>query len=199
MVLLTITSEPRNPPLPSLKFNHLEKKNAQSFKKTRHAEVLKSGRSQRDVHSPVNYTWRIHSPDASPTLMQLTDPGQVETNCGDRACWGRERDRHQLLIHGSATALPASPWASHLRLPPLFLFFSLPAPLFSLIVHIYHPVLQQTRSPIPPSGIQSSSSSAGASMRHPRCPWKIGPRDLFSRIVLLVQGSQFGLRFYKLL
>lgn len=68
VVVLAVTSELRNPSLPSLKFNRLEKKSAQSFKETpaspghgpvAHTEVFESGRSQQDLQSPASYTWRI--------------------------------------------------------------------------------------------------------------------------------------------
>lgn len=115
----------------------------------RHTQVLKSGRSQQDMQCPAHYTWRIHSPDASPTLMQPTDPGEMETNSRERACWAG----NGAGISSSSTALPALPWASHLKpfFPPPFLFvFSPPPPFlffpcFFFISYLYHPVLQQTR------------------------------------------------------
>lgn len=68
VVVLAVTSEPRNPSLPSFKFNRLEKKSAQSFKEmpaspghrpVAHTEVFESGISRQDVQSPASYTWHI--------------------------------------------------------------------------------------------------------------------------------------------
>lgn len=132
MVLLTVTSGLRNPPLLSLKFNHLDKKNAKSFKETRapvwrsqHREDSKPVRSQQDVRSPANYMWSIHSPAASPALPQFTEPGETKNR---REGTGRGERSGQLVLSSATAVCISSGNSLKAHFPFLSLFYCLHLP-----------------------------------------------------------------------
>lgn len=143
MALLTVTSELRNLPLPSLKFHHLEKKNAQSFKETPASgcrAVAHAGVESREITAghaePAERTRLIYSPDASLTLTRLTGSGQRESSCGERArCrgGGSSAPPPQLCCRSACTALDKSLYSTTSPHPSSLLCSS-PSPPFLLIV-----------------------------------------------------------------